>query len=82
MSDGFLKLNVIIIKLKKNNNNNNASSSAYLLEFSGLCHGILRYVNYYTLRRLINLYHILFIHIDPKHKRETCVEAKQTRSFF
>ena len=35
-----------------------------------------------TLRRLINLYHILTFLIDAKHKCETCVEAKLTRSYF
>ena len=34
------------------------------------------------MRRLINLNHIPTFQIDAKHKCETCVEAKLTRSFF
>ena len=61
---------------------NKASSSAYILESSNLRHGRLGHVNYDTLRKLINLNHIPTFQIDAKHKCETCVEAKLTRSYF
>ena len=51
MSDGMWKLNVMtIIKSYMNK----ASTSASILESSNLWHGRLGYVNYDTLRRLIN----------------------------
>ena len=79
MSDGMWKLNVMtIIK----SNMDKSSSSAYMLELSNLWHGRLGHVNYDTLRRLINLDHIPTFQIDLKHKHETCVEAKLTRSSF
>ena len=53
-----------------------------MLESSNLWHGRLGHVNFDTLRRLINLDHIPAFEIDSKHKCETCVEAKQTRSSF
>ena len=34
------------------------------------------------MRKLINLNHILTFQIDAKHKCETCVEAKLTKSSF
>ena len=61
---------------------NKASSSAYILESSNLWHGRLGHVNYDTLRKLINLNHIPTFQIDAKHKCETCVETKLTRSSF
>ena len=61
---------------------NKASSSAYILESSNLWHGRLGHVNYDTLRKLINLNHIPTFKIDAKHKCETCLEAKLTRSSF
>ena len=79
MSDGMWKLNVMtIIKSTMNK----ASSSAYMLESSNLWHGRLGYVNYDTLRKLINLDHIPAFQIDSQPKCETCVEAKLTRSSF
>ena len=57
-------------------NNNVASSSVYMLESFDSWHGWLEHVNSDTLRRLINLKHILSFHINYKHKCETCVEAK------
>ena len=42
----------------------------------------LRHVNDDTLRRLINLNNIPTFQIDAKHKCETCVEVKLTRSSF
>ena len=79
MSGGMWKLNVMtIIKSEMNK----ASSSAYILESSNLWHGRLGHVNYDTLRKLINLNHIPTFQIDAKHKCETCVEAKLTRSSF
>ena len=79
MSDGIWKLNVMtIIK----SNMNKASTFAYIFESSNLWHGRLGHVNYDTLRRLTNLNHIPTFQIDSKHKCETCVEAKLTRSFF
>ena len=71
MSDGMWKLNVMTI-IKSNMNKN---------EYFYL-HGRLGHVNYDTLRRLINLNHIPTFQIDAKHKCETCVEAKLTRSSF
>ena len=56
MSDDMWKLNVMtIIKSYMNK----ASTSAYILESSNLWHGRLGHVNYDTLRRLIDLSHIL-----------------------
>ena len=79
MSGGIWKLNVMtIIKSEMNK----ASSSAYILESSNLWHGRLGHVNNDTLRKLINLNHIPTFQIDAKHKCETCVEAKLTRSSF
>ena len=63
-------------------NMNNASPSAYILESFNLWHGRLGYVNYDTLRRLINLNHIPTFQINEKHKCETCVEAKLISSSF
>ena len=79
MSGGMWKLNVMtIIKSEMNK----ASSSAYILESSNIWHGRLGHVNYDTLCKLINLNHIQTFQIDAKHKCETCVEAKLTRSYF
>ena len=79
MSGGMWKLNVMtIIK----SDMNKASSSAYILESSNLWHGRLGHVNYDTLRKLINLNHIPTFQIDAKHKCETCVETKLTKSSF
>ena len=61
---------------------NKVNSSAYILESSNLWHGRLGHVNYDTLCKLINLNHIPTFQIDAKHKCETCVEAKLTRSSF
>ena len=63
-------------------NMNKVSSSTYMLESSNLWHGRLGHVNYDTLRRLINLDHILTFQIDSNHMCETCVEAELTRSSF
>ena len=76
VSNGIFKLNVMTIVNKSN------KPSVYLLESSNLWHGRLGHVNYNTLHRLINLDHIPSFHIDSKHKCETCVEAKLTRSYF
>ena len=79
MSGGMWKLNVMtIIKSEMNT----TSSSAYILELSNQWHGRLGHVNYDTLCKLINLNHIPTSEIDAKHKCETCVEAKLTRSSF
>ena len=80
VKDGMWKMNVMAVKPKSINKNK--KSSAYMLESSNLWHGRLGYVNFDTLRRLINLDHIPAFEIDSKHKCETCVEAKQTRSSF
>ena len=79
VSDGMWKLNVMtIIK----SNMDNESTSTYMLESSNLWHGTLGHINYDTLCSLINLNHIPTFQIYAKHKCETCVEAKLTRSFF
>ena len=79
MSGGMWKLNVMtIIKSEMNK----ASFSAYILESSNLWHGKLEHVNHDTLRKLIDLNHIPTFQIDAKHKCETCVKAKLTRSSF
>ena len=79
MSNGMWKLNVMtIIK----SNINKVSTSTYVLESSNLWLGRLGHVNYDTLRKLINLNHVPTFQIDAKHKCETCVEAKLTRSSF
>ena len=77
MSGSMWKLNVMtIIKSEMN------KASSYILESSNLWHGRLGHVNYETLRKLINLNHIPTFQIYAKHKCETCVEAKLTRSSF
>ena len=76
---GYIKRNVMTLKPKINNE---ASSSAYLLKSSNLWHDRLRHVNFNSLRKLINMKHIPNFQIDLKHKCETCVEAKLTRSSF
>ena len=79
VSDGMWKLNVMtIIK----SNLNKVSTSTYMLESSNLWHSRLGNVNYNTLRKLINLNHTPTFQIDAKHKCETCVEAKLTKSSF
>ena len=78
VNDGLFKLNVMTLKPTINNK---AISSAYLLESSNLWHGRLGHVNFNSLRKLINMKHIPNFQIDLKHKCETCVEAKLTRSF-
>lgn len=78
VSDDMFKLNVMVVKQKMNKVN----SSAYLLESSNVWHGRLGHVNYDSLRRLVNLNCIPAFHVDSKHKCETCVEAKLTRSSF
>ena len=79
VNDGLFKLNVMTLKPTINNK---ASSSAYLLESSNLWHGRLGHVNFNSLRILINMKHIPNFQIDLKHKCETCVDAKLTRSSF
>lgn len=69
VSDGLFKLNVMTIMNKIN------KPFVYLFESSNLWHGRLGHVNYGTLRRLINLNHIPYFHIDSKLKYKTCVEA-------
>ena len=79
MIGGLWKLNVMtVIKLDMNK----ASTYAYILESSIIWHGRLGHVNYDTLCRLIKLNHIPTFQIDAKHKCETCVEAKLTKSSF
>ena len=77
-SDGLFKLNVMSVK----ENNEMKNSSAYLLESPNLWHARLGHVNYDTLRRLSAKEYIPKLTIDSKHKCETCVEAKLTRSSF
>ena len=79
MSGSMWKINIMTISKSKINK---ASSSAYILESSNLWHGRLDHVNYDTLLKLISLNHIPTFQIDAKHKGETCVEAKLTRSSF
>ena len=79
VSDGLFKLNVITVRPKIYKVIN---SSAYLIEYSNLWHGRPGYYNYNAMRRLINMDHIPSFHIDSKHKCETCVKAKLTRSSF
>ena len=63
MSDGMLKLNVMVV-IKSIMNK--ASSSAYMLESSNLWHGRLSHLNYDKFCRLINLHHMLTFQIDLK----------------
>ena len=78
VTDGLFKLNVMSV----NDNNAIKNSSAYLLESPNLWHARLGHMNYDTLRRLSAKEYIPKLNIDPKHKCETCVEAKLTRSSF
>ena len=59
-----------------------AISSTCMLKSSNLKHDTFRHVNYDTLRRLINLYHIPTFQIDSKYKCETCAKAKLTKLSF
>lgn len=61
---------------------NKVNPSTYLLECPNVWDDRLLYVNYNTLHRLDNLNCIPTFHIDSKHKCESCVEAKMTRSSF
>lgn len=81
VKEGMWKMNVMAVKPNVNMNKT-STSSVYMLESSNLWHGRLGHVNYNTIRRLINLNHIPMFNIDSKHKCETCVEAKLTRSSF
>ena len=84
-SDGMWQLNVMtIINVMTviNPEMNKANIFSYILESSNLWHGRLGHVNYDILRRLINLNHMPTFQIDAKHKCETCVETKLTRSSF
>ena len=63
-------------------NMNKVNTSTYVLKSSNIWHGRLGHINYDTLHRLINLNHIPIFQIDAKHKCETCVETKLTRSYF
>ena len=55
INDGLFKFNVMTVKPKINNE---SSSSTYLLKSSNLWHGRLGYVNFNSLRKLINMKHI------------------------
>ena len=79
VTEGLFKLNVMTVVPKINKVK---QSSTYLIKSSNLWHGRLRHVNYDTLCKLINLEHIPTFYIDSKHKCETCVEVKLTRSSF
>ena len=79
VNDELFKVNVMIVKPKINNK---VGSSAYLLESSNLWHSRLGHVNFNSLRKLINMKHILNFQIDLKCKCETCVEAKLIRLYF
>nr|GEZ14560.1 Pol polyprotein [Tanacetum cinerariifolium] len=76
--NGMFKLNVMVVK----NEINKINSSAYLIESSNVWHGRIGHVNFNSMRRLIKFNSIPNFHIDPKHKCETCVEAKLTRTSF
>ena len=79
MLGGMFKLNVMTVIPKMNKD---ASSSTYMLKSSNLWHGRLGHVNFESLCRLIKLDHIPSFKINPKHKCETCIKAKLTRSSF
>lgn len=79
MTNGLFKMNVMTFIPTINKI---IALVVYVLESSLLWHGRLGQVNYESLRRLVNLDHIPSFHIDTKHKCETCVEAKLTRSPF
>lgn len=79
VSDGLFKLSIMIIRYKLNKNE---SSSVFILETSYLWYSRLGHINYDTLNRLINIQSISTFYIDSKHKCETCVEAKMTKSSF
>ncbi|KAL8103846.1 hypothetical protein AgCh_028150 [Apium graveolens] len=78
LTDGLFKLNVMSVK----DDNEMKNSSAYLLESPNLWYARLGHVNYDTLRRLSAKEYIPKLTIDSKHKCETCVEVKLTRSSF
>ena len=60
VSNGLFKLSVMTVKPKTINKTNPAF--AYLLDSYNLWYGRLGHVNYGSLKRLINLSHILFDH--------------------
>ena len=78
VTDGIFKLNVMFFK----DDNAIKNSSAYLLESPNLWNGRLGHMNFDTLQRLSAKEYIPKLNIDSKHKCETCVEAKLTRSSF
>ena len=79
MSNGFFKMNGMTIVSDFNNKN---TSSTYMLESSNIWHGRLGYVNFDTLRKLMNLELLHKFNIDANHKCEICVESKLTRASF
>ena len=79
MSNELFKMNVMTIVSDFNNKN---TSSAYMLESYNIWHGRLGYVNFDTLRKLMNLELLPKFNIDANHKCETCVESKLTRASF
>ncbi|WCJ29313.1 Retrovirus-related Pol polyprotein from transposon TNT 1-94 [Euphorbia peplus] len=83
MLNGLFKFNATVCKVGTlNNNENKKNVSVYIVESFNLWHGRLGHVNYDALRKLIKLEHIPSFQIDNKHKCETCVETKTTRTSF
>jgi len=78
--DGLFKANIITIV--PNNDMNKTESSGYMVDSSILWHSRLGYVNFDTLRKLINLDFVQKCRIDSKYKCQVCTEAKLTRSSF
>lgn len=72
----LFKLNVMTIIKKEN------SPFIYLIESSNLWHGKLGHINFNSIRKLVNMEHIMRFQIDYKHKCEICVEAKSIWPLF
>ena len=73
ITDGLFKMNVMIVI---HTVNKNEFSIVYVFESFILWHDKLGHAIYDSMRRLINLDHIITFHIEKDHKCETCVEAK------
>ena len=78
--DGLFKENISTII--PNNDMNKTISSAYMVDSSNIWHSRLGHVNFYTLRKLINLDYIPKCRIDSKYKCQICDDTKLTRTFF
>lgn len=76
---GMIKFYVMTNKPNISDMNNH---STYWFDSSNLWHVRIRHVIFDTLKWLIKLEHIPYIHIESKYKWNTCDESKLTRQSF